>query len=138
MGYTTVLVGSFHLTPALSADRRQQVNEWASQRFGDMEPSIVPGSFYCQWVVSQDGSKLEWHKGEKFYGYKKWLQVLNQRFVVPWGVKLTGKMYWCGEAAKDRGYIRALQCDNSTVFTTGQFRMTSWLKQQVAQAWATV
>jgi hypothetical protein len=67
-------------------------------------PSGQPG-LWCQWVVSNDGSVLEWDGGEKFYEYGDWLRYLIEHFLSKWGRTLEGKIYWQGEESDDRGII---------------------------------
>lgn len=67
-------------------------------------PSGQPG-LWCQWVVSHDGSVLEWDGGEKFYEYGDWLRYLIEHFFSKWGRTLEGKICWQGEESDDRGII---------------------------------
>ncbi len=139
MGYTTVFIHHFQLEPALSPEQTQQINEWMAQRFGsNTETNVVPHSFYCQWQVSNDGTHLEWDKGEKFYGYLEWLQVLAQRFFTPWAIKVSGAIYFQGEKPDDRGCVRAVPCAEWTTFVVEPFRMYPHLKKQFQEAWATI
>ena len=43
------------------------------------EAAGAPGC-WCQWVASEDGKRLEWDGGEKFYNYIEWLSYLNCAF----------------------------------------------------------
>jgi len=67
-------------------------------------PSGQP-SLWCQWVVSDDGSTLEWDGGEKFYEYGNWLRYLIEHFFSKWGRTLEGEISWQGEESDDRGVI---------------------------------
>ena len=69
-------------------------------------PAKQPG-LWCQWIVSEDGSKLEWDFGEKFYEYEDWLIYIEEHFLTPWGSKLNGKISWYGEERDDMGIIYA-------------------------------
>lgn len=69
-------------------------------------PANQPG-LWCQWIVSEDGSSLEWDFGEKFYAYEDWLNYIQDHFLTPWGSKLNGKIDWCGEDRDDMGVIYA-------------------------------
>lgn len=69
-------------------------------------PKDQPG-LWCQWTPSEDGTRLEWDGGEKFYGYVEWLEYLVQHFLDPWGRMLNGEVRWCGEESDDRGVIYA-------------------------------
>lgn len=63
-----------------------------------------PG-LWCQWVISEDGTLLEWDGGEKFYYYTEWLKYMISHFFQPWGIKLNGEIEWEGEDRNDRGKI---------------------------------
>ena len=67
-------------------------------------PSTQPG-LWCQWVPNEDGTKIEWDGGEKFYHYVEWLQYLVSNFIGPWGYKLNGVVRWEGEDPDDVGTI---------------------------------
>ena len=43
------------------------------------EAAGAPGC-WCQWKASDDGKRLEWDGGEKFYNYVEWLSYLNCAF----------------------------------------------------------
>jgi hypothetical protein len=68
------------------------------------EGKCSPG-LWCQWVVTDDGTELEWDGGEKFYNYVEWLKYLINHFFNRWGVKLNGEIEWEGEDSDDRGMI---------------------------------
>lgn len=72
-----------------------------------------PG-LWCQWTVSDDGTKLEWDGGEKFYYFTEWLQYLINHFFNVWGVKLNGTIKWQGEDMDDRGEIFVEESEVST------------------------
>jgi len=67
-------------------------------------PTGQPG-LWCQWTVNEDGTRLEWDGGEKFYSYTEWLQYLINHFFSKWGVILNGEVEWQGEDATDVGKI---------------------------------
>lgn len=67
-------------------------------------PSGQP-SLWCQWIVSNDGSMLEWDGGEKFYYYTDWLRYLIEHFFSKWNRTLEGEISWQGEESDDRGII---------------------------------
>jgi hypothetical protein len=68
------------------------------------EPSTQP-SLWCQWTVSDDGARLEWDGGEKFYSYVEWLEYMIANFFRPWGCLLNGEIKWQGEDSEDVGKI---------------------------------
>lgn len=67
-------------------------------------PTTQPG-LWCQWVLSEDGTRLEWDGGEKFYNYEEWLRYMIERFFSKWGVALNGRVDWRGEDFDDTGII---------------------------------
>lgn len=67
---------------------------------GKCQPSL-----WCQWVISDDGTLLEWDGGEKFYYYTEWLKYMINHFFTPWGIKLNGEIEWEGEDRNDKGKI---------------------------------
>lgn len=73
-------------------------------------PSTQPG-LWCQWVVSEDGTKLEWDEGEKFYHYIEWMEYMIKHFFDPWHCILNGHVDWQGEESEDEGTIEVV--DNS-------------------------
>lgn len=85
---------------------------WAGQDRDDTiveynsPPASQPG-LWCHWEPSDDGKFIKWDGGEKFYQYDTWLRYINQHFLKPWGVKLTGDVKWYGESRSDRGVILA-------------------------------
>ncbi len=67
-------------------------------------PKTQPG-LWCQWRPTDDGTKLEWDGGEKFYNYVEWLEYLIKNVLSPRGYKLTGEIEWAGEDQGDIGKI---------------------------------
>lgn len=67
-------------------------------------PSTQP-RLWCQWVLSEDGTELEWDGSEKFYSYVEWLNYLIANFFNNWGIQLNGIVKWQGEDIDDRGKI---------------------------------
>ena len=63
-----------------------------------------PG-LWCQWRITDDGAKLEWDGGEKFYNYVEWLKYLIIHFFSKWGILLNGEIIWEGDNSDDRGKI---------------------------------
>lgn len=75
-------------------------------------PSGQP-SLWCQWTPNEDGTKIVWDGGEKFYQYIEWLKYLIANFIKPWGYTLNGAVQWQGEEDDDRGEITV---QNNKVF----------------------
>jgi hypothetical protein len=67
-------------------------------------PSTQPG-LWCQWVPSEDGTKIEWDGGEKFYDYVEWIAYLIDKILSPRGYVLDGEVEWQGEDSVDFGKI---------------------------------
>ena len=67
-------------------------------------PTTQPG-LWCQWVLDESGTELEWDEGEKFYSYIEWLEYLIKNFFEPKGHKLNGEIQWWGEEREDVGTI---------------------------------
>lgn len=106
MGYTTTFEGHVSIEPPLSAKEvayLQKFNE--TRRMNrtkgpyyvdntgmagqDLEPDIVdynrppegqPG-LWCQWTPSDDGTRIEWDGGEKFYHAAAWMEYLITHFL---------------------------------------------------------
>ena len=85
----------------------------STRQFGQDRDAVIEYNFppagqpslWCQWVVSKDGSVLEWDEGEKFYEYVAWLRYLIEHFFSKWERTLEGKIFWQGEESDDRGII---------------------------------
>lgn len=71
-----------------------------------------PG-LWCDWQLTEDGKKLKWNGGEKFYEYTNWLKYMIEHFFKPWGIILNGEVKWQGESSDDMGIII---CENNNVF----------------------
>lgn len=70
-------------------------------------PATSQPGLWCQWVPTEDGNRIEWDCGEKFYNYIKWIKYINEKFLKPWGIVLDGKVSWSGEESSDVGVIVA-------------------------------
>lgn len=75
------------------------------------EPIGQPG-LWCQWTPTDDGTRIEWDGGEKFYEYEEWIQYIITHFLQPWGCTLNGCVEWEGEHEEDIG---ALTVTNNSV-----------------------
>lgn len=64
-------------------------------------------SLWCQWIPSEDGTKIQWNGVEKFYAYAAWIRYLIENFLKPWGYTLSGEVDWFGDRPNDFGTIRA-------------------------------
>ncbi len=72
MGYTTTFHGSVKIEPPLSAAQVAYINNKICGTYHDNEDFGQPEG-YCQWVISADGSAIEWNGGEKFYHASAWM-----------------------------------------------------------------
>lgn len=70
------------------------------EKAGECQPGL-----WCQWVLTPDGTELQWDEGEKFYNYVEWLKYLIEHFFSPWKIKLNGEIFWYGEDREDCGII---------------------------------
>ena len=77
------------------------------------EPSVVdfntpPGTqpgLWCLWVPTEDGKRLVWDEGEKFYEYVPWIKYLIVKILEPRGYTVHGEVFWEGEESGDKGII---------------------------------
>lgn len=76
-------------------------------------PPDCPG-LWCNWIPSDDGTKLQWNGGEKFYHYVAWLEYLIEEYLKPWGHALNGDVTWQGESDGDKGVIHVVNNDVTT------------------------
>ena len=90
------------------------------------EPPAGQPGLWCQWVISKDGSYLEWDCGEKFYEYESWLRYIQEHFLTPWGSKLNGKIEWSGEELTDMGTLYARDGRIEEVWSTVRNPGPSW------------
>ncbi len=70
-------------------------------------PPVGQPGLWCHWVISGDGTGLEWDYGEKFYEFELWLEYIQVHFLTPWGSKLNGEIDWQGEEWDDKGILYA-------------------------------
>jgi len=77
-------------------------------------PSKTQPGLWCKWAPTEDGEGIEWDGNEKFYDYVEWLKYINNNFLKPWGIVLTGSVTWQGEEHGDIGTIHAINGEIST------------------------
>lgn len=77
---------------------------WKENQKRVNEGSCVP-ALWCQWVLNDEGTEVEWDGGEKFYEYIAWIKYLITHFFQPWGIVLNGEVEWSGEERGDIGKI---------------------------------
>lgn len=106
MGYTTDFDGEFRLSRPLTVAEYRQLHELSNTRHGGdtrHDPKF-PG-FYCQWVTNEDATAILWDGGEKFYEYVDWMNYIIDNYLSKWGVTLSGKIHYQGEATGDHGNL---------------------------------
>jgi hypothetical protein len=111
MGYTTTFGGAFIIEPPLNKHEVEYLKKLNNTRrmsrgkgpyyvdgtgFAgqDSEPDIldynVPPegqpSLWCQWTVSDDGTRIMWDEGEKAYCMDEWLAYIIEHFLKPGAV----------------------------------------------------
>jgi hypothetical protein len=91
-------------------------------------PADQPG-LWCQWVITEDGSKLQWDYCEKFYEPYLWLIYIQEHFLTPWGSKLNGEIDWNGEEPRDMGTMYAEDGKIEAVLSTIHNPGPSWGKK---------
>lgn len=138
MGYTTEFSGHVDVAPPLSRDEIVFLTKFAGTRrmnrnkgpyyvdgvgtFGQADdrdiincnepPAGQPG-LWCQWVPSEDGARIEWDGGEKFYKAAEWMKYLVENFLKPGAIAkpalpflrdhvCNGEIDAQGEALEDR------------------------------------
>lgn len=77
--------GPYYVGPKLKKDK----SNWTESVGQDYQsPSMIdsnaaatgqPG-LWCQWIPSDDGTKIMWDGGEKFYDAFEWMQYLVEHF----------------------------------------------------------
>ena len=103
MGYNTEFDGKFVLSKPLDEETYYALEELVDSRHDEEGmPSI-----WCQWKVGADWQSIMWDENEKFYGYIGWIRYINQKFLLPKGIKLNGRVTFQGEDPKDGGVIVA-------------------------------
>ena len=108
MGYDTDFFGEVAVAPPLNQAERAYLDKFAQTCRMDRErgPYFVDGTgsfgqgpdpdirdstrppdgqpgFWCQWIPNEDGSALEWDRGEKFYEADQWMAYLIAHFLKP-------------------------------------------------------
>lgn len=107
MGYHTEFHGAVTVTPPMNPHEIAYLRRFADTRRMDRElgpyycgrglagqawePDIrdynKPGSdqpgLWCKWVPTDDGSRIEWNRAEKFYDADEWMAYLIRTFLMP-------------------------------------------------------
>lgn len=64
-------------------------------------------SLYCAWRFDLAGMSLNYSDSYNLYLCYVWLQYLLEHFLLPWGYRLHGEIYWQGAETADHGKITA-------------------------------
>lgn len=88
-------------------------------------PFSQPG-LWCQWIVSNDGTIIQWDQGEKFYEYIGWITYIINNFLIPWGYKLSGTVNYQGEDICDCGSISIKNNTVTVLKIVGDFHKFNW------------
>ena len=106
MGYTTDFEGRFDLDKELTIEQSTILKRLSEERHGgDLQAFEGFPGFWCDWVPTEDNKGIEWNGTEKFYDYVAWLQLIIDRFIAPWNIKLNGSVRYRGESFDDYGTI---------------------------------
>lgn len=70
-------------------------NEVFSEYVGEGEvigqhPPATQAGLWCQWVVNEEGTAIQWDNGEKFYNSAYWISYILHRILIPRGYTLEG------------------------------------------------
>jgi hypothetical protein len=105
MSYHTKFVGQFDLDRPLTLEQFNLLNDFSEADHRHDELSGLP-NFWCDWVPAKDGKSIKWNGWDgSFYDYTEWIEFLIEKFLVPWGYTLNGKVAWQGEEVGDHGTI---------------------------------
>lgn len=117
MGYETQFQGIFEFDRPLDKDTIKQLKTIYDNRHGDnIHQNEDYPSYYCQWLVNDSGTFIEWDGGEKFYGYIGWLKYIVKHVLEPNGYALNGEVKYRGEDFDDVGSIKI---ENNNITWTG-------------------
>lgn len=148
MGYTTTFEGFIEITPPLDAQEVSYLKKFEETRRMERKkgpffvesggfagqaheedivdynrpPDGQPG-LWCQWTVSNDGTRLSWNGIEKFYAADEWMSYIQEYFmrgeppaaallspehagVLKGGHSLSGVIYAFGEDWEDVWRLR--------------------------------
>lgn len=120
MGYTTDFDGSFKLSRVLTVEEKKILDDFSEERHGgNLDAYLGYPGFWCDWVPTEDGKGIEWNGTEKFYDYEKWIQLIIDTYLTPWGIKLTGRVRYQGEEIGDHGTVSVVK---GKVKKTGKFK----------------
>lgn len=90
------------------------------------EPPRTQPGLWCQWIPTKNRDGFEWNDVEKFYNYKEWFAYICEKFLTPWGYKVSGSVRWRGEDWGDEGEMdgREIQLNAARILTTPRIKLT--------------
>jgi len=97
--------GEFYITKTPKYESFAQEYKVSSTIDYNEPPGDCPG-LWCNWIPSENGSSIEWNQAEKFYNYTEWLNFIIEKFLIPWGIDISGYVEFQGEDDDDRGFLR--------------------------------
>lgn len=74
-------------------------------------PSDTQPGYWCQWIITEGGTQIEWDNNENFYDAEKWMQYIIDNFIGP-DYLCNGVITAQGESIDDRW---ALVVENNQV-----------------------
>ena len=108
MGYTSYFSGTVTIEPPLNEDEIAYLKDFAITRrrhrkngplfigntknygqgaaddiLNNNSPDPDQPGLWCQWAPSDDGTKLEWDEGEKFYYSAEWMKYIVENLLAP-------------------------------------------------------
>lgn len=123
MGYSTDFTGEFTITPGLSDELIDQLNEFCATRHEALRPGMhahtdewnrpytgplkdtTEVGIWCQWKFEAsedaDATIMRWDEGEKAYSMAEWAAFILEHHI-PAGHVVTGEVYAQGEDAEDQ------------------------------------
>ena len=132
MGFSTIYLKPFRFDRALDPEQARILIDSSETEHEDEAGNPggdgKPPTYYCQWVPTEDGERLEWDKNEKFYYGKEWLEYLIETFIAPWVYRLNGESPWYIDDFQEAGILKV--ADN---VVTEERRDISTIKDDVAR-----
>jgi hypothetical protein len=107
MGYSTTFTGRIKIEPALSSEHKRDLDSELSKRHKDDYPTI-----WWDWKISSDRQYIEWNGSEKSYYMDEILRILIDKYFIPWGYVLQGRILSQGERKDD---IYVIDCSRNIV-----------------------
>jgi hypothetical protein len=95
-----------------------------------IDPRIQMPGIWCQWTCSDDGTRLYWDDGEKFYEYIAWLDWMIRQLFKRWRRELIGEVNWWGEEPSDFGIIE-MRAGNMMWLSFGRTELAPAIKHSV-------